>query len=163
MILLKRQLTEAYFLQQNFLSITFKSKEIMEAFCTEPLLVRGWNISFRPSKNFPQKKKLLNISFLNIPSETPDEHLTDFLNQYADIVGTLLYIKKEYKGIYYMTGTRVYQVTKLHQHKPHILLNMFGRTIICIYDNQPINQQRKTTYRNRTLTYTNTEDQYSTI
>ena len=149
---------------KNFLSITFKSKEIMEAFCTEPLLVRGWNISFRPSKNFPQKKKLFNISFLNIPSETPDEHLTDFLNQYADIVGTPLHIKKEYKGIYYMTGTRVYQVTKLHQDIPHILHNMFGRAILYIYHNHPMNQQRKTktTYRNRTPIYTDTEDEDST-
>ena len=50
---------------KNFLSITFKNNEIMEAFCSEPLLVRGWNINFRPSKNYPQKKtkKLLNISF----------------------------------------------------------------------------------------------------
>ena len=149
---------------KNFLSITFKSKEIMEAFCTEPLLVRGWNISFRPSKNFPQKKKLFNISFLNIPSETPGEHLTDFLNQYADIVGTPLHIKKEYKGIYYMTGTRVYQVTKLHQDIPHILHNMFGRAILYIYHNHPMNQQRKTktTYRNRTPIYTDTEDEDST-
>ena len=40
---------------KNYLSIIFKSKEIMKAFCTEPLLVRGWNINFRPSKNYPQK------------------------------------------------------------------------------------------------------------
>ena len=41
---------------------------------------------------------------------------------------------------------------------------MFGRTILCIYHDQPINQQRKTkaTYRNRTPTYTDTEDEYST-
>ena len=40
---------------------------------------------------------------------------------------------------------------------------MFGRTILCIYDDQPINQQRKTktTYRNETPTYTDTEDEYS--
>ena len=54
----------------------------MEAFCTESLLVRRWNITFHPTKIFPREKnKLLNISFLNVPSETPDEHLTDFLNQ----------------------------------------------------------------------------------
>ena len=67
----------------------------MEAFCTEPLLVTGWNTTFRPIKNFPRAKKLLNISFLNVPPETPDEHLTDFLNQYADLVGTPLHIKKD--------------------------------------------------------------------
>ena len=41
---------------------------------------------------------------------------------------------------------------------------MFGRTLLCIYDGQPINLQKKTktTYRNRALTYTDTEDEYST-
>ena len=110
-----------------------------------------------------KKTKLLNISFLNVPTETPDEHLTDFLNQYADSWHTTSHIKKDYNGIFYMTGTRVYQVKKLHQHIPRILPNMCGRKILCIYDDQPIIQQRntKTTYRNRTPTYTDTKDQYS--
>ena len=63
-----------------------------------------------------------------------------------------------------MTGTRVYQVKTLHQHIPLVLHTMFGRTLLCIYDDQPINQQRKrkATYRNRAPTYTNTNDKYST-
>ena len=91
------RLTEMIHVSSNkqFLPITFKSKEIMKAFCTKPLLVRGWNLTFRPTKNYPREKKLLNISFLNVPSETPDKHLTDFLNQYAGIAGTPLYIKKD--------------------------------------------------------------------
>ena len=133
----------------------------MEAFCNKPLLVRGWNINFRSTKNFPREKKLLNISFLNVSSEAPDEHLTDFLNQYVDIVGTPLHIKKNH-GIYCMTGTRDYR--SLHQHIPQIQHKMFGRTLLCIYDDQPINQQKKTktTYTNQTPSYTDTEDEYST-
>ena len=45
-------------------------------------------------------------------------------------------------GITYCTGTRVYQVTKLHQHIPRKLYNMFGKTIICIYNDQPNNNSR---------------------
>ena len=135
----------------------------MEAFCNKPLLVRGWNINFCSTKNLPREKKLLNISFLNVSSEAPDEHLTDFLNQYVDIVGTPLHIKKNH-GIYYMTGTRDYQVNTLHQHIPQIQHKMFRRTLLCIYDDQPINQQKKTktTYTNQTPSYTDTEDEYST-
>ena len=45
-------------------------------------------------------------------------------------------------GITYCTGTRVYQVTKLHQHIPRKLYNMFEKTIICIYNDQPNNNSR---------------------
>ena len=45
-------------------------------------------------------------------------------------------------GITYCTGTRVYQVTKLHQHIPRKLYNMFGKTIICIYNDQTNNNSR---------------------
>ena len=63
-----------------------------------------------------------------------------------------------------MTGTRVYQVHKLHQHIPRAPHNMFGRTLLCIYNDQPINQQKKTktTDRNGTPTYTISKDGYST-
>ena len=112
----------------------------METFCLEPLLIRGFNIAFRPEKKFPRKKRLLNISFINIPPETPDEPVTEFLNEYADIVGFPLHISKEYNGIKYYTGTRCYQVEKLHSHIPR-LNNMFGRTVICIYYGQPIDSR----------------------
>ena len=92
---------------KKFLSITFDTKTIMEAFCSDPLLVRGFNINLLPEKNFPTKKKynLLNISFINIPSKIPDEPLTDYLSQYADIVGEPLYIQKDHQGIPYFNGT----------------------------------------------------------
>ena len=85
---------------KQFLAITFQKTQIMKTFCTEPQLVRGFNITFCPKKDFPKKKKtLLNISFLNIPGETPDKPLTEYLSQFADIVGTLLHIRKDHNGI----------------------------------------------------------------
>ena len=113
----------------------------------EPLLVRGFNINFCLEKNFPTKKKnnLLNISFINIPlhPETPDKPLTDYLSKYANIVGEPLYIQKDYQGIPYFNSTQVYQVKTLHQHIPRFIHKMFGRTVMCIYDNQPTNQATK--------------------
>ena len=41
---------------RQFLAITFQNTQIMETFCTEPLLVR-FNITFRSKKDFPEKKK----------------------------------------------------------------------------------------------------------
>ena len=122
---------------RQFLAITFQNKQIIETFCTEPLLVRGFNIASSPKKKFPKKKTLLNISFRNIPAETPDEPLTEYLSQYADIVGPPLHIRKDHDGIPYYTGTRVYQVNRLYQHLPRQIKKMFGRTVLCIYDNQP--------------------------
>ena len=78
----------------------------------------------------------MNVSFLNVPQETPDRLLTCYLNNYANIKGTPLYIKKSHDGIEYSTGIPVYQVTRLYQHIPR-QQGMFGRTIVCIYDALP--------------------------
>ena len=103
-------------------------------------------------KKFSKKKKHLNISFLNIPAETPDEPLTEYLSEYADIVGTPLHIRKDHDGIPYYTGTRVYQVNRLYQHLPRQIKEMFGRTVLCIYDNQPTNLDKGTIQIDRTTT-----------
>lgn len=67
----------------------------METFCSEHLTVRGYAIEFMPDKRKSKpEQELMNISFLNVPPETPDHLLTDYLNNYADIKGTPLYIKK---------------------------------------------------------------------
>ena len=42
---------------RQFSAITFQNTQIIETFCTEPLLVRGFNITFRAKKDFPKKKK----------------------------------------------------------------------------------------------------------
>ena len=93
----------------------------------------------------------MTTSFLNIPPETPEHFRTDFLNAYADIEGTPLCTKKIRKGVEYCTGTRVYQVTRQYQHIPRLSQNMYGRTIVCIYDKQPEekeNQERKKKEKN---------------
>ena len=128
---------------KQFLAITFQNKQIMETFYSEPLLVKGFTITFSPKNKTPKTKTLLNISFINIPAETPDEPLTEYLQQYADIVGTPLHIQKDYNGIPYYTGTRVYQVNRLYQHIPRQIKDMFGRTILCIYDNQHTDNFKK--------------------
>ena len=53
------QLTHTIQISANrqFSAITFQNTQIMETFCTEPLLVRGFNISFQAKKDFPPKKK----------------------------------------------------------------------------------------------------------
>ena len=41
---------------RQFLAIAFQNTQIMEPFCTEPLLVRGLNITFSPKKTSQRKK-----------------------------------------------------------------------------------------------------------
>lgn len=117
----------------------FSTQQLMETFCTEHLITQGLAIEFRPSKVKKEQTRdnLMDVSFLNIPLETPKELVTDFLNTYADTRGTPLYIKKNHDGVEYCTGTRIYEVTGIYQHIPRYLPNMFGRTILCIYDAQP--------------------------
>ena len=98
----------------------------------------------------------MNVSFTNIPPETPEEIVTELLEQYPDIEGTPMYVKKTHNGRTYCTGTRVYQISKLYQHIPRRLPNTFGRTIVCIYDLQPEQQEynqnrRQRQPRNKTL------------
>ena len=89
----------------------FDTKDIMQTFCTEPLLLKGYDINFRPQNFFSKKPKtLLNVNLINVPTETPDQPLTDYLSEYADILGEPLYIQQERNGIPYYNGTRVYQV-----------------------------------------------------
>ena len=83
---------------QNFVSIEFGTKQMMETFCTEPLEIRSFTITFSPETKKSRKPKLLNISFLNVSSETPDDILTEFLNEYADIKGFPFYPKKHITG-----------------------------------------------------------------
>ena len=103
----------------NFASIEFGKQEQMEQFCCEPLSIQGFNVSFYPErrKKQLQPRRLMNVSFINIPPETPEEIVTEFLEQFADIEGNPMYVKKTHNGKTYCTGTRVYQITKLYRHK----------------------------------------------
>ena len=150
----------------NFVSIEFFKKEHMEQFCCEPLSIQGFSITFYPEGNTGRKpsKRLMNISLINIPPETLEQLVTEFLEEYADIEGTPMYVKKSHNGRKYCTGTRVYQINKLSEHIPRRLPNTFGRTIICIHDLQPeqeqYNQQRRQRQtRNRKPTQQQTSEQ----
>lgn len=113
----------------NFASIEFGTQQLMETFSSQTLLIQGFNISFYPDKRKTKpQKRLMNISFPNIPPETPERILTEFLETYADIEDSPLYATKTHNGVEYCTGTRVYQVTRLYQHIPRRLPNILGRT-----------------------------------
>ena len=66
---------------QNYISIEFGTKQLMETFCTEPLEIGAFTITFSPATRKHQQPKLLNISFLNVAPETPEDILTEFLNE----------------------------------------------------------------------------------
>ena len=84
----------------NFASIEFGKQEQMEQFCCEPLSIQGFNVSFYPErrKKQLQPRRLMNVSFINIPPETPEEIVTEFLEQFADIEGNPMYVKKTHNG-----------------------------------------------------------------
>ena len=123
---------------KKFASVEFQPKEYMELLCSEPLQIDNHHIRFRPDTKFRKTSHytLFNFSFFNIPTEAPDDALTEFLQQYADVVGEPFYPQQQFQGIYCNTVTRVCQVQKLYQHIPRNIRNMFGRTIKCIYDKQ---------------------------
>ena len=66
---------------QNYISIEFGTKQLLETFCTEPLEIGAFTITFSPATRKHQQPKLLNISFLNVPPETAEDILTEFLNE----------------------------------------------------------------------------------
>ena len=166
--LLKHTITIKIVSNGNFVSIEFGTQQVMEQFCCEPLSIRGFNATFYPIKRKKRTppRRLMNVSFINIPRETPEEIVTELLEQYADIEGTVMYVKKTHNGTRYCTGTRVYQITKLYQHIPRRLPNTFGRTIICIYDIQPEQQEynincKQHQQNNKTQTYQTPENSTS--
>ena len=149
----------------------------MEQFCCEPLSIQGFNITFYPEGTIKRRpaKRLMNVSFINIPPETPEQIVTELLEEYADIEGTPMYVKKNHNGKTYCTGTRVYQINKLYQHIPRRLPNTFGRTIVYIYDPQPEqleynqnrrqhrqNNNRKQTYQTPASTTSDTDSDENT-
>ena len=99
----------------------------METFCTEPLLVRGFNITFCPKKDFPRKKKtLLNISFLNIPAETPDESLTEYYCNSLILLETPYILKKtttEYLTTPVPESSRLIDCTNIYHDTSTICLD----------------------------------------
>ena len=67
--------------------------------------------------------------------------MTDFVKQYATVVGNPRYPTKTVQGIDYLTGTCIYRVHSISKHIPR-LINLFGRQIKCIYTTQPEYQEQ---------------------
>ena len=65
--------------------------------------------------------------------------MTQFLQQYAVVLGKPRYTIENIDDIDYLTGTRIY---KVHSRKEHIprQITLFGRQIQCIYTKQPEQQ-----------------------
>ena len=61
----------------------------MEIFCTNPLTVKNFTITFTP--DFKKKQQQLYeteiISFLDVPLEAEEETMTQHIQQYATVVG----------------------------------------------------------------------------
>ena len=139
---------------KKFVSIQFNTSTMMETFCTEPLKIQDYSVQFKP--DFLKRSRVYieyhYISFLNVPSEADEDAMTDFVKQFATVVGNPRYPQKSLHGIHYMTGTRVYRLHSIQEHIPRVI-DLFGRKIKCIYTSQPEYQdfiQRQKTERNNT-------------
>ena len=82
------------FSNKNFVFIEFGTQQLMETFCQEPLRIRDFFIHFLHEQKKPRTQNILNISFLSIPPEMPEEILTEFLKEYGDIKGHPFHPKK---------------------------------------------------------------------
>ena len=67
--------------------------------------------------------------------------MTDFVKQYATVVGNPRYPTKTVQGKDYLTGTHIYRVHSITKHIPR-LINLFERQFKCIYTAQPKYQKQ---------------------
>ena len=92
--ILRTIITIQSFSNKNFVFIEFGTQQLMETFCQEPLRIRDFFIHFLHEQKKPRTQNILNISFLSIPPEMPEEILTEFLEEYGDIKGHPFHPKK---------------------------------------------------------------------
>lgn len=59
----------------------------MKTFCVETLLIKNHSVNYLLDHRQSKHKKKMFVSFLNVTAETPDEPLTEFHEQFADIEG----------------------------------------------------------------------------
>ena len=125
----------------KYVLIQFETSMVMQTFCTDPLTVRDYSITFKPDfrKNNFRFQEPETISFLNVPSEADEDSMTQFVQQYAVVVGRPRYPTETINDIQYLTGTRIYRVHSRREHIPRII-KIFGRQIQCIYRKQPEQQ-----------------------
>ena len=63
----------------QMVSIELDTKQMMEQLCCEPLSIEGINVTFHPDrkKTYKPTRRLMNISLINIPPETPESLVTE--------------------------------------------------------------------------------------
>ena len=92
---------------------SFKPLSSWKYFCTEPLTLKeNFQITFLP--DFRKKRRIpiepTYISFLNVPSEAEEESLTQFVQQFATVLGFPIYPIKTHGDIeYFKVGKRMYR------------------------------------------------------
>ena len=122
----------------KYVSIQFHTSMLMETFCTNPLTVKNFTITFTP--DFKKKQRQLCetevMSFLNVPSEAEKEAVIQFIQPCATVVGQPRYPTKTLGEIEYYTGTRIYRVHSRKELIPQ-QITLFGRQIRCMYTKQP--------------------------
>ena len=107
----------------KYISIQLETSMLMETFCTDPLTVRDYSITFKPDfrKNNFRYQEPETISFLNVPSEADEDSMTQFVQQYAVVRGRPRYPTETINDIEYLTGTRIYQIHSRREHIPRII------------------------------------------
>lgn len=127
-------------------SIKFKTKEIMQTFCTEVLSLAENNTAYlKPDyKPTPKQRSYTFVSFLNVPLETEEKYMDEFVKQHFEFT-KVDYPKQQIDGTEYHTGTRVYWCTKIKHHLPKYV-HIFGRWTRVIYTGQPARQRTQITH-----------------
>ena len=73
----------------RFCSIKFTTKELMQTFCTEGVVISG-NITvyFKPDYKLPPPTQNYTfVSFLNVPLETEKKDMKNFVRQHVELCG----------------------------------------------------------------------------
>ena len=127
----------------KYVSIQFETSMLMEAFCTNPLNVKNFLLTFKPgfTKRQTCYQEPETISFLNVPSEADKDSMTQFVHQYARVIDRPRYRTEDINDIEYLTGTMIYRVHSRHEHIPPKIVKLFGWQIKCIHTNQPEQQE----------------------
>ena len=110
----------------RFYSIKFSTKQVMEIFCTEGLILsKNIKICFKPYFKPIPKRTITFISFLNVLLKTEENDMTEFIKQYCHVHG-VRYLIQKIGDIKYHNGTRVYRVSNIRECFPKSV-HIFGR------------------------------------
>ena len=126
----------------RFCSVKFITKELMQSFCTEGLVISdNITVYFKPDYKLPPPTRNYTfVSFQNVPLEREEKDMNDFVRQYAEF-RRVHYPTQKIGDIKFHTGTRVYRCTKIKEHLPKAV-HIFGRWTKIIYNGQPARQKK---------------------